>query len=190
MKGIGSHTKTFSEADVGRVMGSLAADLWMIVQSAGLSAEWPQSEIDLIVSDIKAYACAEYVENVKVVLWNEAGRMVRARKYEVSTKAGRWSNDRPGDNLWPSTPNGFLKLVVRFGLAWDCLTDSKRKAFRASKGIVGVWDRKSGDTPIVMMDGTADRRYASNRYGLQRVTYAPAPNRWGDLPGGRLRCSR
>lgn len=104
------------------------------------------------------------------MLYDAAGDVVRAAKYEVSTDAGLWAAERPGNNLWPRTPGGDLGVVVAYSTAWTSLGSVNQDAFKTSECTLH-WTASATDTTYPGLSGAADRRYASNAYGMARTTY-------------------
>src|SRR5688572_26818618 len=114
-----SYTETISQtytiADIGRVIDCFAADLDMISQSTGLLTRDRAKNVAL---DVKTFAQSGYLLEANIVLHNSVGTVIRAAKYEVITNGLALASQRPGNNLWPRTPDGDLNAVVRYTQAW------------------------------------------------------------------------
>jgi hypothetical protein len=167
--GTGTSTTTFTKADIRKVIANFAADFGMIGQSTGL---WTRSQIDATVADLNCFAEAGFLTAVVVILYDAQGKVVKPRRYLVSESAVGWASDRPGDNLWPYTPNGKLELVATLSDAWWQMDEVARRQRKTAIGVVGDWGYTSTDTSFSTMTATQDRRYASNGYGLQRISYS------------------
>jgi Bacterial HORMA domain family 1 len=162
-----SYTDSYSAADVNKVADRFGSDLEMIGQSTGVLGESRKAGI---VNDVKELAKKGYLEQISVVLFDSAGGEVKARKYVVSTDASLWTSDRPGDNLWPRTPGGSLKVVVHYTDAWAALGEAGQTRFES--GLKLSWSASQVDTNFPGLSGTAGRRYASNAFGLERTDYS------------------
>jgi hypothetical protein len=162
-----SRTSTYTLTDVAKVVDRFAADFHMIAQATGLAS---RDQVLEVAHDVKLMAQREYIDRVDLVLRSVSGREIRAAKYTVSIDAGGWTSDRPGNNLWPSTPGGELHVVVSYTGTWWALSDYHRSAFIDGE-CFGWWTRSDIDLSYPGMTGRFDRRYASNAYGLEREIY-------------------
>ena len=161
-------TNTYTITDVRRVVASFGADFSMLSQATGLR---DSEDVRETVSDLNAFAEAGYLEGVHLILWDANGNKLRAAKYTVSTSAVSWSNDRPGNNLWPRTPGGRLQIIGTLSSGWWDMDEAAKDRVREQYGIVGAWRPTNTDTSHEGMDSNTDRRYASNAYGMQRTVY-------------------
>jgi hypothetical protein len=107
------------------------------------------------------------------VLLNATGKEIRAAKYTVSTDAGLWSSQRPGNNLWPRQVAGSLSVVVSYTSTWYELSVAARRRFH-NEECRRTWGPSSIDTTYPGLVGRFDRRYASNAYGMERTLYGEA----------------
>lgn len=161
-----SYADSYSANDVNKVADRFGSDLEMIGQSSGVLSETRKSQI---VNDVKLLARKAFIERISVVLFDSAGSEVRARKYVVSTDASLWTSDRPGDNLWPRTPGGYLSIVLHYTSAWAALGEAGQAEFQ--KGLQRPWGPSDVDTSFPALSGTPGRRYSSNAFGLERTDY-------------------
>jgi hypothetical protein len=168
--GIGTLTSTYSIADVAKVVDRFTADFHMLGQSTGLASAQRAREVG---HDVKLMAQRGYIDRVDIVLLDAAGDEVRAAKYSISTDAGLWTSDRPGNNLWPPEPGGSLTVVVSYTYTWQELSPEQQSRFHDDE-CDGVWGPTSIDTTYPRLVGRFDRRYASNAYGMERTVYEEA----------------
>jgi hypothetical protein len=166
----GTFSSTYSTVDIGKVVDRFAADFAMLGQSTGCSTA--QRAVD-VAHDVKLMAQRGYIDRVDIVLLNAAGQQIRAARYTVSTDAGMWTCDRPGNNLWPRQVGGTLSVVVSYTTAWYERSQDARRLFHAQE-CERPWGPSSIDTTYPGMVGRFDRRYASNAYGLERMLYEGA----------------
>lgn len=164
----GTRTNTYTVTDVRRVVASFGADFSMISQTTGL---WDSADVRETVSDLTAFAEARYLEGIHLILWDAHGNKLRAAKYEISTSAVSWSNDRPGANLWPRTSSGRLQVIGTLSSDWWDMDEAAKDRVRERYSIAGAWRFTNTDTSHVSMSSDADRRYASNAYGMERTIY-------------------
>lgn len=164
----GTRTNTHTVTDVRRVVASFGADFWMIAQATGLQES---QDVRDTVSDLTVFAEAGYLEEVDLILWDATGNKLRAAKYTVSTSAVGWNNDRPGNNLWPRTAGGQLQVVATMSNEWTAMDEAAQAAAHEQLGLINSWRTTSVDTSHAGMNQDADRRYASNGYGLARTIY-------------------
>src|SRR5438552_15393892 len=94
----GTHTTTYTVADIRKVVDNFAADFSMIGQATGL---YSRERVAWVVSDLKIFAEYRYLIDVNLILKDAAGRQVRAAVYRVFESAIGWTSERPGNNLWP-----------------------------------------------------------------------------------------
>lgn len=163
---IGTLTKTV--ADVRRVLNSFGADFSMKAQSTGLM---DRVEVAQAVEDLIAFADAGYLESIALSLRNISGKEIRGGRYIVSNSAIGWTNDLPGDNLWPSTPGGTLQLIAVMSEAWGKLSTQGQADAKQKIGVKGPWPATTADISFSGLNGAQDRQYASNGFGLKRWTY-------------------
>jgi len=163
----GTFSSTYSVVDVGKVVDRFTADFHMLGQSTGLASVQRARDVG---HDVKLMGQRGYIDRVDIVLLNSAGKELRAAKYTVSTDAGLWSSDRPGNNLWPRQVGGSLSVVVSYSSAWYALSAEQRKRFHGEE-CERPWGPSSIDTTYPGLVGCFDRRYASNAYGMERTVY-------------------
>jgi len=157
---------TYTAADVVKVTDRFGADLVMLVQSTeAMSVAWAEDSIH----DVKAKARKDYINRVSVVLKDAQGTVIRGRRYDVSIDASLWSSERPGDNIWPKTPDGSLTVVVHNTSTWTSLGATAKANFEAT--LKHSWSSSDVDTNFPGMNGQQGRRYASNSYGMQRTDF-------------------
>ena len=162
----GTQTKTV--ADVRRVLNSFGADFSMKAQSTGLRT---REDVEGTVADLIAYADAGYLVTIVLSLRDASGKEIRGSRYVVSENAIGWSNDLPGNNLWPKTPGGELKLIAEMSQSWNKLNVQGQEDAKKRIGIKTNWGNTNADTSFSGLSGTQDRQYSSNGFGLKRWTY-------------------
>jgi hypothetical protein len=163
---IGTYTRTVS--DVRKVLNSFGADFSMKAQSTGLRT---REDIEQTVADLIAFADAGYLDSIILTLRDASGKEIRGCHYVVSNSAIGWTNDLPGNNLWPYTPGGKLNLIAVMSESWHKLTAQGQADAQQRIGIKGTWPVSNADTSFSGLSGTQDRQYASNSFGLKRWTY-------------------
>jgi hypothetical protein len=168
--GTATVSSTYSTLDVGKVVDQFTADFHMLGASTGLASEQRARDVG---HDIKLMAQRGYIDSVDIVLLNAAGKEVRAAKYSVSTDAGLWTTDRPGNNLWPRQVGGSLSVIVSYTSRWQALGIGARQRFHTDE-CEAFWGPSSIDTTYPGLVGRFDRRYASNAYGMERTLYGEA----------------
>lgn len=161
-------TYTYTVADIKRVLGSFGADFGMMVASAGLMADWPRGTIDMLVADLVDYANGKFLAEIDVSLWRD-GVELRAARYHVSGSAQGWIDQRPGSCMWPRTPAGNIVVVIVHSDDWKTAASDKRVAFR--KGLRLQWGPSNLDISHSGLVQHQDRRFASNGFGLERITF-------------------
>lgn len=159
-------TATYTATDVNKVIDCFAADFDMIAQSTGLRT---RENVKLITADVRRMAVAGYLEEANLYLVDAASTTIRAAKYSVSESASLWSSDKPGKSLWPSCPNGALRVHVTHNGRWRALTQAQRDAFEASYNV--PWATANLDTSFPMLSASDSQRYASNAFGLRKTIY-------------------
>ena len=165
--GTGTISSTYSTVDVSKVVDQFTADFHMLGASTGLASSPRASDVG---NDVKLMAQRGYIDRVDIVLHNAAGKEVRAVQYRISTDAGLWTTDRPGNNLWPREAGGSLTVVVSYTRRWYALSEDSRRLFHANE-CKRPWGPTSIDTTYPGLVGRFDRRYASNAYGMERTVY-------------------
>jgi len=161
-----TYTQSFTTVDVGKVLDCFAADFDGISQSTGLRT---REDVNALSADVKLMASRGYLRDVSLCLVSAGGSTLRAAKYEVNTSAGVLTASRPGNHLWPYTPDGVLQVLVNNTDTWKNLPEHPKEAFRQE--LNRAWSRSGIDTSFPALRGTADRNYVSNGFGLQRSTY-------------------
>jgi hypothetical protein len=159
-------TQSYTTADVGKVLDCFAADFDGISQSTGLRTH---EEVVSLAADVKLMAQLGYLREVDLCLYDGAGRLLRAAKYEVSTDAGSLTAQRPGNNLWPRTPEGQLRAYMKPTRAWRNLGPAEQQAL--DQRLSRPWSRESLDSSFPTLTSTTDRTYESNGFGLVRSIF-------------------
>jgi len=166
MSFVESGSRTFSVADIGKVLDCFAADFDGIAQSTGLRT---RENAQNTATDVKSMALRQYLKEVNIFLTSTDGVPIRAAKYEVSTNTGTLKADRPGNFLWPRTPGGELNLLVTYTKLWIDLSPIQKAAFK--KQLFGTWGPSDVDPDFPMLTRSHDRSYVSNGYGMNKSTF-------------------
>lgn len=168
MSTTGTQTQTYTVTDIRKVIDHFAADFAMKAEATGLRS---RENVDKIVADLKQFAEAKYLDQIKLFLKNSLGATIKATLYKVELSATGWVSQRPGDNLWPNTPGGSLELVASMSQNWWNLTQSQRENFIASNGLNFKWPPGTEVATFAGLTASTGQRYASNGYGLQRQNF-------------------
>jgi hypothetical protein len=169
MSSIGTNTTTYTVADIRKVVDLFAADYSMQGQATGLRTREAIAEN---VSDLKVFAEYGYLIEVNLILEDCNGNPQRGAKYKVAESATGWTSDRPGNNIWPRTPDGVLRLVATLADVWWAKTDIEKDAFIIFNGLHGKWAHTSKPTLFEGLSSSQGQRYASNGYGWQRTNFS------------------
>lgn len=169
MSATGTQSTTFTAVDIRKVVDNFAADFSMIAQATGLRS---RDSIAHDIADLKIFAEKKYLVRVTLILENAAREQIRGARYEVSQAATGWTSDRPGNNLWPKTPNGSLQVIATMSQAWWDKSDQAKKDFIAANGIHGSWEVSTKDVSLSSLNRVQGQKYASNGYGWERVNFA------------------
>lgn len=161
-----SRTRTFTTADVGRVLDCFAADLDGIGQSTGLRT---REHTRALAADVKLIAQQGYLSEVNLCLRDRNGRIIRAAKYVVSTDGASLAASRPGNYLWPETPGGDLGVHVTYSNKWLNLSAAQKDNFK--QRLMLHWVAHYLDTTFPMLTRHSDRNYVSNGFGLQKSIF-------------------
>ena len=164
-----TQTQTRTIADVRKVMNSFGADYSMIGQSTGLRS---REAVESTTEDLIRYANADYLVEVLLILRDSTGQKLRGRRYTVSNSAGGWTSDDPGDNLWPRTPGGSLRVTAVLSDDYWKLSAEEQKKLEESLGVKGSWPLSTSDNSFTGMTAVRDRQYASNSFGVKRETFS------------------
>jgi len=169
MSSIGTVTTTYTVADIRKVVDQFAADYSMQGQATGLRTRETIAEN---VSDLKVFAEYRYLIAVNLILEDANNNPLRGANYRVAESAIGWTSDRPGNNLWPRTPDGVLTLIATLADAWWKKTDIEKEAFISVNGLHGKWAHTSKSTSFEGLSASQGQRYASNGYGWQRTNFS------------------
>ena len=162
-----SVTRTFTIADIGKVLDCFAADLDGMGQSTGLRS---RENTKAVAADVKLIAQNGYLSEVNLYLTNASGTTIRAAKYAVSTDGSSLTASRPGNYLWPHTPGGRLGVHVTYSANWRALSPTQKDAFRQRLEL--QWGTLDLDTSFPMLTRRSDRNYVSNGFGLQKSVFS------------------
>jgi len=153
-------TSTYTVADVEEVMRSVKADLIMIAESTQAMTE--QNAINY-AHDIEALAKKNYLEVADVTLMNGSTE-VRAIKYQFQSE-GATGSARPGGVLWPLTPDGWIRINLRY-------TTLGTPEKRAELSLKISWVPSKTDTSHKALSSSAERGYSSNGFGTNREDFS------------------
>jgi hypothetical protein len=164
-----TRTTTYTVSDIRKVVDNFAADFSMMAQATGLRS---REDVAKIVSDLKTFAEYGYLVQVTVFLFDNDGNKICAALYKVSESANGWQSERPGNNLWPRTEGGSLRVLGTLTDAWWNMGDADRQAFVHDSGLNSPWSPAGWDTSLIGLASSAAQKYASNGYGWERTNYA------------------
>ncbi len=168
MGATGTVSKTFTTVDIRKVVENFAADASMMAQSTGLLS---RDYIGKVVADLNKFADARMLISVQIMLKDAQGIKLRAAVYKVSEAAIGWVSERPGNNFWPRTPNGSLRICASMTAAWNAKSAAQKAAFVKEQGLNWPWDPTTEDLSLYGLIVSAGQKYASNGYGWQRDDY-------------------
>jgi HORMA domain-containing protein len=140
----------------------------MIAQS---TATHSVAHVERTVADLTIFAVQDMLHVVEIVLLDTKDVPMRAAQYTVSTTASGWTNQEPGNNLWPKILGTRLLVIATLSDAWWVMSDAAKARFRERTGLQGTWDITSIDTSFSGLGRTVDRRFASNGYGMEKALY-------------------
>jgi hypothetical protein len=161
-------TRSYTVVDIRRVLDAFVADLAMISNATGLMS---RGYLEQLLADIKVYAEHGYISDIHIMLCDAAGDELRGRRYRVFTDASDWTSQLPGDNLWPRTPSGELSVVLAYSAEWRALGGDGQARFKQAAGFLLNWGPSNHDTSHPGLVASEDRRYSSNGWGLERLSY-------------------
>lgn len=164
----GTETKTYTVADIRKVVANFGADFAMKAQATGLRTH---DQVVESVYDLRIFAELGYLEGITLILKDAAGNQIRGTKYFVSTNAVGWQSDRPGNNLWPRTPGGSLTVIATLSSDWWAKTVTEKQRFIDTYSLHGGWGQTSEDTTLSGLVASQGQRYASNGWGMNRMNY-------------------
>ena len=169
MSSTGTQTKTYTVADIRRVVENFAADFSMMALATGIRS---RENVALFVFDLQVFAEYSYLTNVTLILKDKDGNKMRAAVYTVSESATGWKSDRPGNNLWPKTPDGSLFVLATLTDEWWHKTDPEKETFVKNHGLNSRWAQTKEDTSLHELSSSAGQQYSSNGYGWERKNYS------------------
>jgi hypothetical protein len=160
-------TDTFNRDDIRRVYASFAADYKIVADWTELH---PRTLVEQTIAEIKAVAEEQYLKEVHLQLRSSTGVVREAAVYRVTSNASLWSADRPGDLYWDSEDGDSLHLIVYFSDKWWNLTPAQRDSFSAIH--MAGWGTTDFDGVYGGLSASADKRFASRAYGMERTRYS------------------
>lgn len=168
MNSIGTQTRTFTTADIRKVVENFAADFSMMVQFTGIHS---REYVSKTVSDLNIFAEFRYLDQVMVMQKDKYGNKLNAAIYRISESAIGWTSERPGNNRWPRTPDGALIVIATMTKAWNDKTDAEKLAFSKERGLNWAWSPTTQDITLIGLNSCVGQKYASNGYGWERTNY-------------------
>jgi hypothetical protein len=164
-----TRTTTYTVADIRKVVDNFAADFSMMAQATGLRT---RENVASVLSDLKIFAESGYLIDVTLFLFDKDGNKIRAASYRVSDSAAGWKSERPGNNLWPKTEGGALRVLATMTSTWWDMADATRQAFIRDRGMNYPWSPAEWDPSLTGLSSAQGQKYASNGYGWERTNYA------------------
>lgn len=158
-----TETRTYTVADVEKVVRSIQADLMMIANSSKAMTEDKAKDY---AHDIELLAKKEYLNVVDVTLLSAAGYEINAVKYDFLSE-GASGTARSGGVLWPATPSGSIRIVL---YCTDAYFEQKDKVSRMPLKV--SWGATSVDTNHSTLSASGGRGYSSNGYGANRSDFS------------------
>lgn len=156
-------SSSYTVADIEKVVNRFSTDLLMIADSTKAIA---QEKAQTYARDVERLVKKGYLDSVDVTLLDFFGTELRAVTYHVDTDAGSLNSSRPGGVLWPNTPSGSIRLVLRYNHTY---TDSAQETMRES--LETPWGPTSADTSHASLHAGTGRDYESNGFGMQRKDF-------------------
>ena len=156
-------TYSYTISDIETVVRRFTTDFVMIAQSSGAITEAKAREY---AHDIEVLAKAEYLEMVDITLLS-GSKEIQAVQYVVNKSAGDLEMSRPGGVLWPLVEDPHLRIIWRHTDAYDANAREKMK----SKLKIG-WVSTSTDTSHSGLSYSGERTYASNGWGIERISHS------------------
>lgn len=156
-------SSSYTVADIEKVVNRFTTDLLMIADSTkAITQETARS----YARDVERLVKNGYLASVDVTLLDYFDAELRAVTYNVDTDAGSLTSSRPGGVLWPNTPSGRVRIILRYS---DSYNDNAREAMRPR--LETSWVPTSVDTSHANLQAGAGRNYESNGFGMQRKDF-------------------
>jgi hypothetical protein len=156
-------SSTYTIADIEKVVNRFSTDLLMISDSTKAIT---QEDARSYARDVERLVKNGYLDSVDVTLLDFFGTELRAVTYKVDTDAGSLTSSRPGGVLWPHTPTGKVRLILRYNASYDT---SAQEAMRPT--LETAWVPTSVDTSHASLKAGTGRDYESNGFGMQRKDF-------------------
>lgn len=155
-----TRTSTYTKTDIRKVFECFHADLSMLAQRTGTMCK---SEVDNIAHDVLIFAEYKCLSVVHIQLRDSGGNLINAHEYKPNERMYR-NSARPGGNSWPHDPTGNLAVILSYSDGE--IVEQIKKLLRIT------WSPTNFSTDYSRMKTLEPRQYASNGYGLERITYA------------------
>ena len=153
-------TKTYTKTDIRRAFENFQADLLML---ALRTQAMDPVDVNDYAHDILLMAKNQCIKSVHIQLLDRYENIVKAHRYSVKESLLSTSQ-RPGQNNWPSLPNGKLCVIVE-----GCSNGWKK--LQQSGQLKIPWKPSFLSTDYSGMQNEGVRCYSSNSYGLERNTF-------------------
>ena len=153
-------TQTYTQTDIRKVFECFKADLLML---ALRTQAMDIKKVNDHAHDILLMAKNKCIKFVHIQLLDRDETIVKAHKYSIQ-ESSLSTPQRPGQNNWPSLPDGQLHVIVE-----EC-SDSWKKLQVSGKFKIS-WGPSYLSTDYSGMQNEGVRFYSSNRYGLERNTF-------------------
>lgn len=159
-----TETRTYTVADVEKVIRSIQADLRMIASSTRAITE---EHADKYAHDIDLLAKDGYLDAVDVTLLSASGAELKAARYNFKSGTEASGSARPGGVRWPDTPSGSVRIILHTNDAY------RNEADKVSKLPCKIsWRQTSEDTTHLGLTLSGGRKYSSNGFGADRDDYS------------------
>ena len=160
-----TQTMTYTNVDIRRVAERFTADLLMLVSRTGImTPEWARE----IAHDVTLMAVHRCLAGVHIQLRSPSNSLMAAHEYKVRPDTGELTGARPGGNDWPRTPGGDLTVIVSYS------DENEAERLKKSGRLLQRWGPSSRSTDYCGMAHKSPRKYASNGYGWDRLSYVAA----------------
>lgn len=169
MSTTGTQTKTYTKADIRKVIENFAADYVMIADFTGLRS---RQKVEESISDLRQFAEDDYLDSVTLYLLDKDGNPLQVAHYRISGNAVGWQTSMPGNNLWTAPEGASLKLVATLSDSWWDKTDEAKGTYLQSRGFHSSWSKTQKEISLAGLNSSAGQKYASNGYGWERTNYS------------------
>ncbi len=155
-----------TQTELNQLYKNIATDFKIVARKTEL---WDLDYCHDVLHDVKRFMLFNYADTVSLVLHDDMGNSLKAKKYKIGTTT-RLQNDRPGAIDWEDGEGTGLSVVVMHTDYYLDLPTHRKDSFFEDLRL-NSWGPSGVDVDFPHLPKQTNKRYTHGNSGVDRIDF-------------------